>query len=232
MNLNIFQWHSVKTRVTIVTLAIFISGIWSLSFYASQLLRQDMQRLLGEQQFANVSLVAASLNDEMDARLGALEQIATDVSPSMQGKPADLQRYLEQRQVFYSLFNDGVFITQLDGTAIASLPLSAQRTGVNYLNRDFITAALKDGKAIISRPVMEGMQRAPTIVMATPIRNVQGKVIGALAGVINLESPNFLDKITKGDANWETYFLQKQNRPNRPKQRNYLIWKIGPKKHT
>ena len=85
MNLNIFQWNSVKTRVTIVTLAIFITGIWSLSFYASQMLRQDMQRLLGEQQFSNVSLIATSLNDELDIRLGALEQIATDVSPNMQG---------------------------------------------------------------------------------------------------------------------------------------------------
>ena len=207
MNLNIFQWHSVKTRVTIVTLAIFITGIWSLSLYASQLLRQDMQRLLGEQQFSTISLIASNLNDELDTRLSALEQIATDVSPSMQGNPAVLQRYLEQRQVFYSLFNDGVFITQQDGTAIASLPLSAKRTGVNYLDRDFITTALKDGKAIISRPVMEGMQRAPTIVMATPIRNVQGKVIGALAGVINLESPNFLDKITKGRYGKAGFYL-------------------------
>lgn len=207
MNLNIFQWHSVKTRVTIVTLAIFITGIWSLSFYASQMLRQDMQRLLGEQQFSNVSLIATSLNEELDARLGALEQIATDISPNMQGNPAALQRYLEQRQVFYSLFNDGIYITQLDGTAIASLPLSAKRIGVNYLDRDFITAALKDEKAIISRPVMEGMQRAPTVVMATPIRNAQGKVIGALAGVINLESPNFLDKITKGSYGKAGFYL-------------------------
>jgi signal transduction histidine kinase len=36
----------------------------------------------------------------------------------------------------------------------------------------------------------------PVFVMATPIRDIDGKVIGVLAGVTNLSVPNFLGKIT------------------------------------
>ena len=72
MNWNIFQWRSLKTRVTLTTLAIFLIGISSLAFYASRMLREDMQRLLGEQQFSAVSLIASEVNDDLDDRLKAL----------------------------------------------------------------------------------------------------------------------------------------------------------------
>jgi hypothetical protein len=34
-----FQWGSLKTRVTVLTLAAFALGIWSLSFYLSRSLQ-------------------------------------------------------------------------------------------------------------------------------------------------------------------------------------------------
>ena len=62
---NIFQWRSLKTRVTIFTLAIFTLGIWSLTFYASRMLREDMQRLLGEQQFSTVFFAATEYSGSL-----------------------------------------------------------------------------------------------------------------------------------------------------------------------
>jgi hypothetical protein len=72
--------RSLKTRVTLFTLAIFVVSIWALVFYISQLLRNDMQRVLGEQQFATVSFIAAQVNDELSDRLAALEQIAKQIA--------------------------------------------------------------------------------------------------------------------------------------------------------
>lgn len=42
----------LQTRITWATLAIFVLSLWPLSFFASRLLRQDTERLLGEQQFS------------------------------------------------------------------------------------------------------------------------------------------------------------------------------------
>ncbi|MFZ4539242.1 ATP-binding protein [Propionivibrio sp.] len=204
----ILLWRSLKARLTLFTLAIFLTGIWGLSLYASRLLREDLERLLGDQQFSTVSFIAAQINQELGDRLRALETVAGSVTPAILGNTAALQAMLERRPIFQSAFNGGTFVTGMDGTATASIPLSAERLGVNYMDRDFIVAALKEGKSTIGRPVMGKKLLAPIFVMAVPIRNTQGKVIGALAGITNLEMPNFLNNITnKGFGKTGSYLL-------------------------
>ena len=198
MGWNIFQWRSLKTRVTLTTLAIFVIGIWSLAYYVSRMLREDMQHLLSEQQFSTVSYIAADINEQLDDRFRALEVVAGSVGPATLGNTATLQGLLEQHQILQSLFNAGTFATRIDGTTTASIPLAQERTGVNYMDRAGIAATLKEGKVTIGRPVIGKKLLAPVFNMAVPIRDAQGKVIGALVGVTNLGMPNFMDKITEG----------------------------------
>lgn len=46
--MKFFRWRSVKTRVTLFTLAIFLFGMWSLAFNANPTLHSDMERVTGE----------------------------------------------------------------------------------------------------------------------------------------------------------------------------------------
>src|SRR5664279_4021873 len=108
MSFNSFQKTSLKTRLTLFTLAVFLIGIWSLAFYASRMLREDMQRQLGEQQFATVSLVAAQVNSDLDERLKALEKIASDITPGRLKNASGLQTLLEQRPILQIMFNGGI----------------------------------------------------------------------------------------------------------------------------
>ena len=197
MNSTIFQWRSLKTRVTFFTLAIFVVSLWALSFFASRILREDMQSVLGEQQFSAVSAMAHEINDRMSTRMQSLETIAKEVTPAMLGDSATLQTRLEQRSLLQLLFNGGALAARIDGTAIAEVPLSTQRIGVNYLDRDFIAAALA-GRASIGRPVIGRQLKSPIVVMAVPIRDAQETVIGVLCGVTDLAKPNFFDQITQG----------------------------------
>ena len=195
MNWNFFQLRSIKTKTTIYTLAIFLIGIWSLAFYASRMLHEDMHRTLAEQQYATVTVIAANINRELDDRLRSLEKVAGTVSPGMMADAAAMQKFLEQRPVFQSLFNGGTFVTRLDGTAIADVSPATRRVGINYSDRDYMIAALK-GKSTISQPVISKSLNTPVLAMAVPFCNSEGNVVGALVGVINLGMPNFLDRIT------------------------------------
>jgi PAS domain S-box-containing protein len=116
--------------MTMFMLAIFLIGIWSVAFYTSHMLRKDMQHLLGEQQFSTVSLLAALVNRELDDRLKSIEKTAKEISQAILDNPADLQALMEHHPIYQSLFNGGAFVTVIDGTAIASIPLSAERLGV------------------------------------------------------------------------------------------------------
>ena len=197
MRFNFIQRQSLKTRLTLFTLAIFLIGIWLLAFYTTRLLHEDTQRLLGEQQFSTVSLVAEQVNEDLEARVRVLKKVADEIKPAMLDDVPTLQALLNQRTFFQSMFNAGVIVVRADGTAIAELPLSAARIGVNYSEVDSIHAALTEGKSSIGKPVIGKTLKTPVFNIAEPIRDVQGKVIGALFGVISLSQPNFLDILAK-----------------------------------
>ena len=197
MTWPVFVRHSLKSRITLATLTIFLVSIWGLAFYASRMLREDMQRLLGDQQFSTVSMIAAEVGQQLDDRLRALETTAGKITPAILGNPATLQKFLEDRPAVHSRFNGGIIALGADGTVIAEIPLSMGRIGVNYMGLDGPSGvALREGKVTIGRPIMGKKHRAPVFVMAVPIRDAPGKVIGALSGVVSLGNPNFLDRIT------------------------------------
>ena len=73
---TLFHYRSLKTRIALATLAIFLASLWALSFYSSHMLRIDMERMLGQQQLSTVTYVAAQLDGELNERIKALEMIA------------------------------------------------------------------------------------------------------------------------------------------------------------
>ena len=195
MSPNRLLRRSLKARLTLLTLAVFVLGIAVISYYISQMLRHDFERELSAQQFSTVSLLAGQLNQELSDRLKALEVTAGNVTPAMMGNHAALQTFLEQRQHLELLFNAGVFATGLEGTPIADIPKSANRLGRNVVERDYMIAALKEGRSSVGRPVLGKALKTPVFSIAAPVRDAQGEVIGALVGVVNLGMPSFLDKI-------------------------------------
>ncbi len=87
MALNIFSQHSIKTKITASSLVIFVISIWSLAFYTSRMLREDMERMLSEKQFSVASFMAATVNDELDERLRLLEEISKQITPALLRNP-------------------------------------------------------------------------------------------------------------------------------------------------
>lgn len=189
-------WRSIQLRVTLFTLGIFLLSIWSLSFFASRMLRDDMQAILGAQQFSTVSVVAAELNQQIENRLEALKQVASSMDSATLADTAAMQALLEKQVVFQYLFNAGAFVTRADGVPIADVPVSANRLGRNVAERDYVIAALQEGRTTVGKPVLGKSLGTPVVSMATPIRNQQGQAIGVLVGVTSLNAPNFLDKVT------------------------------------
>lgn len=186
---------SIKTRVTLFTLAIFLLSLWTLAFYADYMLREDMERISGDQQLSATSFAAIEIDHELADRLRALEKVSLHINPAWLGDGPALQAFLDQQWAIQGMFNGGIFITGTDGTVIADVPLSARRLGLNYLERDYIDGALRRGKATIGQPVLGKKTSAPVFTMVVPVRDAQGQVIAALAGATNLSQPNFLDML-------------------------------------
>ena len=197
MKTNLSPWKSVKTRLTLFTLGIFLASLWALTFIADTLLHRDLEKMVSQQQLTAAQFMASEINQQIEERFSSMRLVASEITPALMGSVDDAQQYMDDRPIFQVMFNGGTFIVGLDGKATASIPLSAKRRGVEYLDRDFIQAALREGKSTVGKPVIGKMLNAPIFVMAVPITNKQGVVIGALAGITNLGTTNFLDKITQ-----------------------------------
>ena len=188
--------QSLKTKVTLITLLVFVLSLWSLSYYASRMLRQDMERLLGEQQFATVSQVAAQLNQALQARVSALETVARAISPALLENPQALQTFLDQRLILQTLFNAGVYVLGPDGVVLGVVP-GASRVGADYFQNAAVRAALLQGKTSVGTPTHERLLKQPVFPVIAIIRDAGGQVVGALVGVTNLDQPSFLDMISQ-----------------------------------
>ena len=194
---GIFHLGSLKLRVTLMTLAIFVLATWTLFGYATRVIRDDTQQQLGEQLFSTASIVASQINEEVEDRLQGLEKYAQGRLPKeLTDNAKEIQLRLEQSPTIRSMFNGGLFVTDSRGTTIASVPETSPRVGINFMERDHVATALKEGRTAVSKLAIGKVLGHPVVSMATPIRNASGNVIGALVGVIDLSQPNFLDRLT------------------------------------
>ncbi len=196
MHEKVFRRLSLKSRLTLFTLAIFLLGLWSLSFYVSHMLRKDLETMLGQQQFATVSLVAAEVDKALSSRLKALEKVAGLAGPALQGGAGPMQALLDSNITLTDLFNFGVLAYDANGTAIAEVPRSASRLGLNYMDNATVAAALTQGKSTFSEVHTGKKLGAPVFGMTVPIRDAKGKISGAISGVIDLGAPSFLDHVS------------------------------------
>ena len=121
---------------------------------------------------------------------------ASGAAAAIESGPVATQALLDQNSLLADSFNFGVLAYGLDGTAIAEAPQPGVRVGVNYMDNATVVAALHQGQSTFSEIHSGKTLRAPVFGMTVPVRDAQGKVVGALSGVISLGRPNFLDRVT------------------------------------
>ena len=194
----IVRKHSLKTRITLSSVAVFVAGIWLLTLTASHLLRKDLEQVLSTAQFSTATLIAGQLDHEIDSRLKTIERLAETIAPTLETLPDSVQGLLENQPLAQTLFNGGVVVYDARGTAVADVPAQSGRRGVNYMEIEVVADAIRNGKTGVGQPVIGKKLNAPVFGLATPVRDAQGRIIGAVAGVINLGLPSFFDRINAG----------------------------------
>ena len=203
MKLERFRPRSIKTRVTLFTLAIFLLAILALALNGRDILREAVTGLLGEQQRASAAIIAASVAQEFDERRTTIAAVAASMTPARLNDAQALQTRLAQDPSWPRLFNAGAFVVRADGVTTLSIPQSAQGAWVNATDRAFIASALKSGNAGVGQATT-----GPQTAIAQPLFDEHGKVIGALVGVTDLGRSSFLERFAQSpDGQTAGYLL-------------------------
>ena len=115
-------WHSLKTRIAVTALIIFLFGIGLLAYYSGQMLSRNMERLASEQQLSTASIVAAQINRELESRLQALKMVGELSAPALRAGPKAIQNYIAQHPTLNAMFSGGIIAHNEHGIAVADAP--------------------------------------------------------------------------------------------------------------
>lgn len=191
-----FNLRKLSTRLILITLGMLITSIWGVALYVGKVVQEDMRHALDQQQFSSLSVLAAQMDMAINLRIKSINAVAANITSELLTEQQSLQKHLSSLVVLNVIFNAGAFITDANGDVLASVPLSIPRNGVNYADRAYFAAAMK-GETSISKPLFGKVLGTPVFVMASPIRDRQGKVIGVIGGVTNTAQPSFFDPLSR-----------------------------------
>jgi PAS domain S-box-containing protein len=116
--------NSLQARLTVAVLLVFVGSLWLYSSWTSSVMRSEEQRMLHQQQRAEVSMLATQIDAALDVRFRALEQVASDLGRRAQRQSDDDRALLQERPVLKTLFNTDVFTMDVQGHMRARWPLS------------------------------------------------------------------------------------------------------------
>ncbi len=199
MRLNFFARHSLRTRVTLSTMTIFLVSLWSLSLFASRELEHDMQEALAPQQYSVASLLADRVDQTLADHLRRLELVAANISPDLLADAPALHAYLAARLILRDRFDGGVVALNDQGLGIAELPRGIGRVGRSQLDLHSVTVALQENRASVGQPFASALSKTPTLDMSAPVRNASGQVVGVVTGMTGLQGlseSSFLSVVT------------------------------------
>ncbi len=209
--------RSLQLRLTLGVLVVSLIVLWSAVLILDQTLRKDLENSISAQQFSTVSLLATELDRSIRERQQIVKSIADDYRSALLGDSPAAQAALEQHTLPESIFNWGLIVIDNRGVAVASIPREIRRTGVSFIDYQGVRDALAGREGVITDPMFSEHSRQPVFAIMAPIRDRNDRVIGAIAGVINLLRPNFLDQIGNSKYGMTGDFLI-----TAPKTRSYV----------
>ncbi|MEI7841922.1 MAG: EAL domain-containing protein [Gallionellaceae bacterium] len=205
---SVYKNISLKLKVTLFTLGLFLFSIALLTYYFSLHLRQELEVSLSSHQFSEVSFVAERIENAVKLRTDSLAVLASSITPEMLAHHAQLTAFLVERKAIYKLFTMGTIVISKEGRGIVDYPVVEGRGTGNYAEREFYRQVMATGKPALSKPSLGRFIKDPRLVIAVPIFDKNSHIVGVFAGIVSLGDGSLLsDFDAKTHPNTSSYLI-------------------------
>ena len=167
--------------------------------------REELKRSLSGQLEVLTSQVASELDDKIRMRIVTLEAIASKFPLDALHDELEVERYFRDSPSVPALV-DGLYFFSADGVLRVDWPIVPGRRGLDMTERDYIQSVLRQGQTTVSKPVLGRATLQPIVVIAVPIQNGEGKLVGILGGVLNLQNSRLLEPLSTTRVGQSGYF--------------------------
>jgi signal transduction histidine kinase/DNA-binding response OmpR family regulator len=184
----------LKVVVGIVALAIMIpilTGAVQMHF-----MRQDMTRLLSDQQFAAVSRVADDLDAKVETNRDVLVRLAKGY-PLDQLQSRDATRsYFKARPALLASFDD-LLVVSPNGDLIADFPELPQRLALGAADQADFAKLKATLQPVISQPAPSVVHGGPALQIFVPMLTPDHRLAAVLIGCLTLQNKNLLGNLAQ-----------------------------------
>jgi PAS domain S-box-containing protein len=180
------RWSGLRTKIitwSFVPTAIILTTVALVGFYAYQQVTKDLT-IQSSREVVRLSAgqLSAGLSDYSDP----LTSLAR-TSSIYEQDPATQRAALAQASNRLMIFDGGVIILDHYGTVVAAQPARPEIVGQDWSSRDYFQQLIRVPTTVFSNIVNDGPGGAPVIVIAVPITNTNGELIGTLAGMFRVD---------------------------------------------
>lgn len=190
----LFHNLSLRARICLLMLCIVLASLWSLTLYASASVQREMQAMIAQQQTASARRIADGVEQELVQRLGALQALARQVPPLALQDTSAARGFWAGRPGLDAPINSGIALVNLRGSVVGHNMPDSDRWSAKLVNDAAVTQALVQGRAAVGQVQPQSQE----LVMAAPVRDAGGAVVGAVVGTLQLQNAGFLDALGQG----------------------------------
>lgn len=186
-----FPGPLVRKLLLVPVLAIALSGALA-AWWVSHTMGQEAMDRLVSQQNDEVELVARLLGSKIEQSQKVLSTVADGITPEVLDSPAWLEWLLQQGLPAVRFF-DGIQVARKDGTLGVNLRYGklAKASELDPTEREYLVRTLLDGKPQVSG-VIGGSGADARVMFTMPLLRGEGRVMGAVSGVLRLQSQGLL----------------------------------------
>ena len=198
---------SLRTKMCILVSLLVASSLSLTILSAFWYFSKQFKEVISEQQFTLVSTMAEEIDSKLSHAQTQLVGIAGIIAPDTLTNPLKAQAFLRSRSATRVTFDSGLFLLSPMGRMIAVTPYEAHMIGKDYAYRDYFKKTSSTLKPQISQPFFTTHKdRHPTITFTAPILDDRGRLLGILAGSVDLLKDNFLGKLAAVKIGKHGYF--------------------------
>jgi PAS domain S-box-containing protein len=198
---------SLKTKMCVVVSLLVAVSLSLTMLSAFWYFSRQFKEVISRQQFTMVSAMAEEIDAKLTNAQSQLVGIAGTIPSDMLNNPQKAQAFLLSRSDTSVTFDNGLFLLSPIGRMITITPYEAKLIGKDYAFRDYFKKTSSTLKPQISQPLFSTRQHShPTITFTAPILDDKGRLLGVLAGSVDLLKDNFLGKLAAVKIGEKGYF--------------------------
>lgn len=186
-----FPGPLVRRLLLVAVMAIALSGGLA-AWWVSHTISAEAMDRLESQQNDEVELVARLLASKIDQSQKVLATVADGITPEILDSPVWLE-WLVQQGLPAVRFFDAIQVARKDGTLSVNLRYGklAKASELDPTERDYLLRTLVDGKPLVSG-LIGGNAAQARVMFTMPLLRGEGRVTGAVSGVLRLQSQGLL----------------------------------------